>query len=163
MKYQLGAELFELLPNGQPDGWSYSLAGQSGVASAVEVEPGTYSVLVAGRSYEVQTGPLPDGLTWVEVNGRRRELEIQDPRTGRAAAAAAGRAGQAILKAPMPGKVVRILVREGEAVEAGQGVVVVEAMKMQNEMKAPRAGVVKSIQTKEGSTVAAGEALLVIE
>jgi len=56
-----------------------------------------------------------------------------------------------------------MLVREGEAVEAGQGVVVVEAMKMQNEMKAPRAGVVKSIQTKEGSTVAAGEALLVIE
>ena len=63
----------------------------------------------------------------------------------------------------MPGKVVRILVAEGDIVEAGQGLAVVEAMKMQNEMKAPRAGVVKSIKAREGATVSAGEALMVIE
>ena len=64
--------------------------------------------------------------------------------------------------APMPGKVVRVLVAPGDAVEADQGIVVVEAMKMQNELKAPRAGRVISVAAKEGATVAAGETLATI-
>jgi biotin carboxyl carrier protein len=63
----------------------------------------------------------------------------------------------------MPGKVVRVLVAPGDSVEAGQGVAVVEAMKMQNEMKASRAGKVLSVPAKEGATVAAGEVLATIE
>jgi len=163
MKFSLGSEILELLPGGAGQAWTYRLRGESGSFTALEVEPGTYSILLNGNSYEVRTGLLPDGQTWVEMAGRRQQLELRDPRNGVAGNSAAQRAGQAILKAPMPGKVVRILVAEGDSVEAGQGLVVVEAMKMQNEMKAPRAGLVKSIKTKEGATVAAGEGLVVIE
>ena len=67
------------------------------------------------------------------------------------------------IAAPMPGKVVRLLVAEGDAVEAGQGLLVVEAMKMQNEMKAPKPGTVVSLTAREGATVAAGEVLAAIE
>jgi biotin carboxyl carrier protein len=63
----------------------------------------------------------------------------------------------------MPGKVVRVLVAQGDLVEAGQGIAVVEAMKMQNELKAPRGGRIASLSTHEGATVAAGEVLAVIE
>ena len=163
MKYAVFNRLLELLPGAAPGEWTYSLHGQSGTVNAIEVEPGTFSILANGSIYEVRTGPLPDGLTWVDIHGHRQQLDLRDPRNGRAGGGAAGRSGQATLKAPMPGKVVRILVAVGDTVEAGQGVVVVEAMKMQNEMKAPRAGVVQAIETSEGSTVAAGEALLVID
>ena len=163
MKYEFQGEILELTPHADHASWTYSLGQQTGVVSAIEVEPGTYSILIQGRSYEVRTGPLPEGQTWADVAGRRQHLDLRDPRNGRAGSGSASRSGQATLKAPMPGKVVRILVAEGDIVEAGQGLAVVEAMKMQNEMKAPRAGVVKSIKAREGATVTAGEALMVIE
>ena len=68
-----------------------------------------------------------------------------------------------IFTAPMPGKVVRVLVAVGAVVEKGQGLIVVEAMKMQNEMKSPKDGVVIVVKTSEGATVSAGEILVVIE
>jgi biotin carboxyl carrier protein len=71
--------------------------------------------------------------------------------------------GAAEIVSPMPGKIVRILVAEGANVAAGAGIIVVEAMKMQNEMKAPKAGVVVSINAAEGATVSAGDVLAVIE
>ena len=163
MKYEFNGEILELTPHTDHASWTYSLGQQHGVVSAIEVEPGTYSILISGHSYEVRTGPLPEGQTWVDVAGRRQHLDLRDPRNGRPGSGAASRSGQATLKAPMPGKVVRILVAEGDIVEAGQGLAVVEAMKMQNEMKAPCAGVVKSIKAREGATVTAGEALMVIE
>ncbi len=163
MKFELGSKVLELLPGTDSHTWTYSLGGNTGTVNAQLVEAGTYSILLNGKSYEVRTGKATEGRTWVEVAGRRRELDLRDPRNSRGGGPAAQRAGQATLKAPMPGKVVRILVAEGDTVEAGQGLAVVEAMKMQNEMKAPRAGVVKSIKTREGASVAAGEALLVIE
>jgi biotin carboxyl carrier protein len=63
----------------------------------------------------------------------------------------------------MPGKVVRVLVREKEEVQAGQGVVVVEAMKMQNELKSPKQGIVQKVMAKEGANVNAGDVLLIVE
>ena len=163
VKYEFQGEILELTPHTDHASWTYSLGQQTGIVSAIEVEPGTYSILIGGHSYEVRTGPLPEGQTWVDVAGRRQHFYLRDPRNGRPGSGTASRGGQATLKAPMPGKVVRILVAEGDIVEAGQGLVVVEAMKMQNEMKAPRAGVVKSIKAREGATVTAGEALMVIE
>ena len=163
MKYEFRGEILELTPHTDHASWTYSLGSETGIVSAIEVEPGTYSIVIHGHSYEVRTGPLPEGQTWVDVAGRRHQLELRDPRNGRPGSGAASRGGPATLKAPMPGKVVRILVAEGDIVEAGQGLAVVEAMKMQNEMKAPRAGVVKSIKAREGATVTAGEALMVIE
>ena len=78
-------------------------------------------------------------------------------------AVAGAQHGRQNIAAPMPGKVVRVLVSVGDTVEPGQGLIVVEAMKMQNEMKSPKAGIVAEIKTKDGATVAAGEILIVIE
>jgi biotin carboxyl carrier protein len=124
-------------------------------------EAGVYSVLIEGRSYEayVETGPA--GLA-VSIDGYRFEIAIRDPRQwSRKAAGLRGEGVQAIAS-PMPGKIVRVLVAMGDEVEPGQGIVVVEAMKMQNEMKANRAGKVMSLPAKEGAAVAAGEILATV-
>ena len=87
-----------------------------------------------------------------------------DPKRLRSATCSGGHhTGAAEIVSPMPGKIVRVLVKPGADVEAGAGVIVVEAMKMQNEMKAPKAGTVVSIQVAEGATVNAGDVLAVIE
>lgn len=100
----------------------------------------------------------------VILGGRRYEIKIEDPKRLRSSqSSAADHTGAAELVSPMPGKIVRVLVAEGDEVEAGAGVIVVEAMKMQNEMKAPKAGVIASINATEGATVNAGDVLAVIE
>jgi biotin carboxyl carrier protein len=71
--------------------------------------------------------------------------------------------GQQMLTAPMPGKVVKVLSKVGDSVKAGQGIVVVEAMKMQNEIKSPRAGIVADIRVTEGLAVNANQVLAVVE
>ena len=129
-----------------------------GLSDVVEVEPGIYSVILDGRSYEVAvTG------SEVEIGGVRMTVEREDPRKWNPAAGARKASGRESVTAPMPGKIVRVLVAEGDEVAAGQGIVVVEAMKMQNEMKSPRAGVVVDIKTSAGATVTAGDILIVIE
>jgi biotin carboxyl carrier protein len=100
----------------------------------------------------------------VRVGSVAYEVEIEDPKRLRGSHGAAAHGdGSAHITAPMPGKVVRILLEAGANVEAGQGVVIVEAMKMQNELKSPREGVIVSVNVTEGSTVNAGEVLAVIE
>jgi biotin carboxyl carrier protein len=132
-------------------------------ASVIEVEPGIYSVLYGGQSFEVQIQRLLEGGYAVNLRGDRFVLEVNDPRKLSRGPGKFSREGRQKIAAPMPGKVIRVLVAEGDLVEAGQGVVVVEAMKMQNELKAPKAGRVAALSAKEGSTVAAGEVLAVIE
>jgi len=125
-------------------------------------EPGAYSILTNGRVYEARVEETPAGLV-VLVDGHRFEIDVQDPRRWRSKAAGGGGEGVAAVRAPMPGKVVRVLVAAGDSVAAGQGLVVVEAMKMQNEMKAPRAGRIIKIAVEAGSAVSAGEVLATIE
>jgi len=128
----------------------------------VEVpEPCVYSILMDGRSYEARVEERPEALV-VVLDGFRFELDVRDPRRFRRNSA--GRAGEGVqtVMAPMPGKVVRVLVAVGDAVEAVQGLLVVEAMKMQNEMKAARAGTVLTVAVKEGATVTAGQLLATI-
>jgi biotin carboxyl carrier protein len=120
-------------------------------------EPGVYSVLLDGRSYQAR---VEEGM--VTVNGFRYEIEVRDPRRWSRQSRGGAHAGVQNIKASMPGKVVRVLVAVGDAVEAGQGIVVVEAMKMQNEMKAARAGKVVAIAAKAGATVTAGEVLATV-
>ncbi len=128
------------------------------VSDSREVETGLWSVLEGTRSYEVRVGGGD-----VLVNGRRVEVEWRDPRDWNPGAARAAASGSAQIKAPMPGKVVRLLVALGDEVNAGQGVVVVEAMKMQNELKSPRDGRVASVTARENDTVNAGAVLVTIE
>jgi biotin carboxyl carrier protein len=126
-------------------------------ASVEMPQPGVYSVLLDGRSYQAR---VEEGV--VTVNGFRYEIEVRDPRRWSRQSRGGGHAGAQDIKASMPGKVVRVLVAVGDEVEAGQGIVVVEAMKMQNEMKAPRAGKVIGIAAKAGATVTAGEVLATV-
>jgi len=128
----------------------------------VEVpEPGVYSILLDGRSYEARVEQGAQTLV-VVIDGRRFEIEVRDPRRFSRKGGGAGAAGVQTIAAPMPGKIVRVLVGVGDEVTAGQGLLVVEAMKMQNEMKAASAGTVLSISAREGATVTAGESLATI-
>jgi biotin carboxyl carrier protein len=100
----------------------------------------------------------------VVMGGESYEVLIVDPKRLRSGqSSAAHHAGAVEIVSPMPGKIVRVLAEVGASVDAGAGVIVVEAMKMQNEMKAPKAGVIVSINAKEGDTVNAGDVLAVIE
>jgi biotin carboxyl carrier protein len=100
----------------------------------------------------------------VSIRNHNYDVVITDPKRLRASQNSAGHhAGTAEIVSPMPGKVVRVLVEIGANVTTNTGIVIVEAMKMQNEMKAPKAGVVVTINTKEGDTVNAGDVLAVIE
>ncbi len=140
----------------------FRLSGEERRADVEQPEPGVYSVLMDGRSYDARIEEHPDCLV-VVIDGFRFEVQVRDPRRMTRRSGAAGREGAEVISAPMPGKVVRVLVSAGDAVEAGQGLVVVEAMKMQNELKAGRAGRVLSVSAKQGATVAAGEALATID
>ena len=127
--------------------------------SAAPAGDGTWSILVDGRSYAVTI--LGSGE--VSVNGHVFHVDVFDPRELRGRRSAADNTGPQPITAPMPGRVIRVLVEPGQDVAANDGLIVVEAMKMQNEMKAPRAGRIAAIKTVAGTTVSAGDVLLVIE
>ncbi|MBK7928894.1 MAG: acetyl-CoA carboxylase biotin carboxyl carrier protein subunit [Bryobacterales bacterium] len=133
-------------------------AHDTGLCEAVESAPGVWSLLWEGQSFEAILEPGA-----VIVNGTRIAATSLDPRNWSPADAHAAASGPAHITAPMPGKLVRVLVAEGDTVEEGQGIAVVEAMKMQNEMQAPRAGIVRGLRAAPGATVAAGEVLATIE
>jgi biotin carboxyl carrier protein len=137
---------------------AYRIDGEPCSASVVEVEPGVWSVLVDGESFEV----IRDRDTYL-VGTERMTVEIEDPRELRRNAPGLAHSGRQTLTAAMPGKVVRVLVSPGDEVEAGQGIAVVEAMKMQNEVRAVRPGRVVSVAISEGSAVSAGAVLAVID
>ena len=126
------------------------------------VEPGIYSVLAGGSNFEARI-EASQGDWIVAIGGRRYEIGVIDPRERSRRPGAAGVEGRQNITAPMPGKVIRVLVARGDSVAPGQGLIVVEAMKMQNEMKAHKAGKVIAIAAREGATVAAGEVLATIE
>jgi biotin carboxyl carrier protein len=139
-----------------------SIDGKAIEADAVEISPGIFSLLIKGRSFEVRVDEHPDGLR-VHTGHREFPVKVVDPRAWRGARGAALEAeGQQQIHAPMPGKVVRLLVKQGDAIEAGKGLLVVEAMKMQNEIRAPKSGTVERLLASEGQAVNAGDLLAVI-
>jgi biotin carboxyl carrier protein len=131
---------------------------REGEVSLVAVEAGVYSILWDGRSYEARVAGRD-----VIVGSRRFDVVVRDPREYVSGEGTGDVHGHCEVTAPMPGKVIRVLVAEREAVAVGQGIVVVEAMKMQNEMRAARAGTIASIRVKAGDAVAAGQVLAVID
>lgn len=139
-----------------------TLADLAAGSSIEEVEPGLYSILKDGRSHQVRVAKHRDAYK-LEVDGIPATVTLRDPRALTSRSANGAGSGRQAIAAPMPGKIVRVLVKLGDSVEPGQGLVVVEAMKMQNEMKAPRAGTVVAVKTQPGATVTAGDILIVIE
>ena len=134
-----------------------------GKVDVFEVAPKTYSIIINGRAFEAIVMPSAEGVV-VRCNGRDFHATLADARAWRGARGAVfGAEGKQKVMAPMPGKVVRVLVNAGDKVAGNQGLVVVEAMKMQNEIRAPNAGTIERIFVKEGQTVATGELLVTIE
>jgi biotin carboxyl carrier protein len=146
------------------DHWRITLDGQPLDADAVEIAPNTFSILLRGQSHEIRVTPSPNGTLTLQTGLEEFTAEVLDPRawSGRRHSALEAEGRQQVV-APMPGKVVRLLVKAGDAVEAGQGLLVVEAMKMQNEIRSPKSGVVERLLAQEGQPVNAGEILAWVE
>jgi biotin carboxyl carrier protein len=144
-------------------GWICRLDGQEFRVDAVLTRPDVLSLLIDGRSYEIKREQTTTDLhLW--VGSTRFAVELRDPRSLRSRRdGASDDKGPKKLVAPMPGKVVRVLVAEKSEVEAGQGIVVVEAMKMQNEIKSPKKGVVQKVLAATGANVNAGDVLAIVE
>jgi biotin carboxyl carrier protein len=146
-----------------PDGYRISLDGKVVDANATLVAPGAVSVLIGGQAFEVHVTPMLDEQIKLQSGAHEFTAELGDPRAwqGRRHGVLAAEGRQQVIAA-MPGKVVRLLVSAGDEVEAGQGLVVVEAMKMQNEIRSPKKGKVERLQVKDGQNVNAGEVLCVV-
>jgi biotin carboxyl carrier protein len=141
------------------EGSRFTYGPAEGTFSIEPVDSGCFSVLINGRSYRVSRTNAGD----FDCNGLRYSAEVFDPRALRTRSKGSDARGRQNIAASMPGKVIRVLVSVGDTVELGQGVVVVEAMKMQNEMKSPKAGRIAAVKTKPDAAVAAGDVLVVVE
>jgi biotin carboxyl carrier protein len=145
-------------------GWRVTLDGRPVGVDAVEISPNTLSILLDGQSFEIVVVPSPDGKLKLQIGAQEFTAEVIDPRAWRGRRHGNVEAeGRQQIVAPMPGKVVRLLVKAGDHVEAGQGLLVVEAMKMQNEIRSPKSGTVERVLAREGQPVNAGEILAWID
>ena len=143
-------------------GWSCRLDGRDVTVDAVLARPDVLSIRIGNNAYEVKCERVGSELhLW--VGSVRYAAEIRDPRSLRSRVRATDDHGPRKLTAPMPGKIVRIILAAGAEVEAGAGVVVVEAMKMQNEVKSPKKGTIQKILVSEGAAVNAGDVLAIVE
>ena len=147
----------------QVDGrWHCQLDGREIEVDAVLARPDVLSLRIRNKAYEVKCERVVSDLH-IWLGSVRYAAEVRDPRSLRGRAQAVDEHGPKKLTAPMPGKVVRILVTQGAEIEAGAGVLVVEAMKMQNEVKSPKKGTVQKILVNEGAAVNAGDVLAIVE
>ena len=142
--------------------WSCRVDGREVEVDAVLARPNVLSLRIGNKAYEVKCERV-GGDVHIWVGSQRFAAEVRDPRSLRSRTRAVDDRGPKKLTAPMPGKVVRILLTQGAEVEAGAGVLVVEAMKMQNEVKAPKKGTIQKILVREGEAVNAGDVLAVVE
>ncbi|HSY66058.1 MAG TPA: acetyl-CoA carboxylase biotin carboxyl carrier protein subunit [Terriglobales bacterium] len=144
-------------------GWQCRLNDREVKIDAVLTRRDVLSVLIDGKAYEIKREhTAADTHLW--VGSVRYLAELRDPRSlrGRRGAGADDKGPKKIL-APMPGKVIRVLIDQGQPIEAGQSILVVEAMKMQNEIKSPKKGTMQKIMAVEGATVNAGDVLAIVE
>ena len=144
-------------------GWECLLDGRKSVVEVAPVRSEVLSLRIARRVYEVRREASVTG-THLWVGYTPYAAEWRDPRSlrGRKRANADDESPRKLI-APMPGKVIRVLLAEKAQVEAGQGIVVMEAMKMQNEIKSPRKGTIQKILAAEGANVNAGDVLAIVE
>src|SRR5581483_576276 len=134
-------------------GWLCKLSGREFPLDVISTAEGILSILVEGKSYEIKQETTAT-QTNIVVGNERFDAVVRDPRSFRSRRRTdSGAEGVKKIIAPMPGKVVRILAPLGAEVEAGQGVLVIEAMKMQNELKSPKKGKVKKLNVAPGAAV----------
>lgn len=147
--------------NGESARVTFAVDGRLVEANAVRIARDAYSILIGERALEVTMEENPGGLL-LRTAGHEFQMEVVDPRTWRGGRGSGVELeGRQQLVAPMPGKIVRVLVSAGQRVDSGQGLLVIEAMKMQNEVRSPKSGTVERV-AQEGQTVNAGEVLVVV-
>lgn len=139
------------------------LDGQEHVVDIADLGNGDYSVLLDRAQYTVHVSPEGGGDFLAMVGGSNIAVSVKDPRSLLQRQASSGASGACTVRAPMPGKVLAVHVSVGDSVDRNQGLVVVEAMKMQNELRSPRDGTVLEIRTAAGASVTAGETLIVVD
>src|SRR5260370_11773092 len=156
-------------------GTTYKIDGRSIAPLAAEARSpsgvgGRYSLIIAGRSYEIfaRCIPQPDedsSLVYEVIIGEQRfEVRVEDERVKPLVGSvkSAHDSGEARIRAPMPGLVIGVPVEPGATVTRGQTVIVLEAMKMENDLTAPRSGIIKEIKVNQGQTVNQGDILVII-
>ena len=173
MHYQInvGDKVYRLdleKETGPENRWRCKLNGREIALDVVQLAGNSLSILVDGRSFQVlREGGAPDTVAdpqRILLCGKPYEVGVQDTRSLRnKTRAPASSASPLKLRASMPGKVVRVLARKGDSIHAGTGLVVIEAMKMQNEVRSPKDGTVKELLVGEGMNVNAGDVLAVLE
>jgi biotin carboxyl carrier protein len=142
--------------------WSCRLDGRDVEVDAVLARPDVLSLRIGNKAYEVKCERVA-GEQHLWVGSTRFAVEVRDPRSLRGRTRTVDDQGPKKLTAPMPGRIVRVLARQGDEVEAGAGVLVVEAMKMQNEIRSPKKGTLQKILVSEGAAVNAGDVLAIVE
>jgi acetyl/propionyl-CoA carboxylase alpha subunit len=162
---QLGTETFPVEVTEENGCFRVASGPDSWEVDARLPQHGICSLLIGGRSYTVDVKGDPDGYVIVDVNGESYRVRVEEETryTLRTRGGAPPERGGQVLAAPMPGKVVYLEVEVGQSVQSGDGLLILEAMKMENELKATVAGTVKEIRVQVGQTVSAGDVLLVIE
>lgn len=149
----------------QPNQFRVHLEDREYAVDFLEPQPNILSLIIGGRSYEVDVDAEPDSDTYgVEIKGDHYEIEMVEERKKKLAMKLAkGVSGRQDLKSPMAGNVRKILVQVGDRVSAGQVLLILEAMKMQNEIKSPIDGSIGSVTAREGVTVSMGDPLCVVD
>ena len=148
------------------NGIEASIEGRKYTLEISAVRPGIYLLNFGSRSIEIAVLPEESNssVSTVSMDGRRISVELLDERrTLQRMVRSSERSGASEIRSPMPGKIVRVLLAEGAEVAAGQGIVVMEAMKMQNEMKASMPGRIRKIEVVEGETVRSGALIAIVE
>ena len=159
----IGEKVFRVDLVREGEGWACKLDGRPVPINVAPAQEGTLSILLNGKSYEVKQ-EITATESNVVIGSQRFSTVVRDPRSLRSRRTTdAGGQGPRKITAPMPGKVVRITAMVGSEVEAGQAVIVIEAMKMQNELKSPRKGILKKLSVAEGAAVEAGQVLAEVE
>ena len=166
---EIGGRRHQIELEQKPDAWRATLGSRTPTVDARPAGAG-WSILLGDNqsraSYEVSVRESGPGILTVRVGGQRIDVRVLDPRAYRRRGpghAADGQAGVRQVLAPMPGRVVKVLVKAGDRVTARQGLVVVEAMKMENELRAPGDAIVRDVRVSEGGSVEAGTVLVVLE
>jgi biotin carboxyl carrier protein len=145
-------------------GYRVLLDGQLVDADVILAAPNAVSVILNGAAFEIHIAPSLDGTYKLQSGPHEFQADVRDLRVWRGKKAGALEAeGRQQIIAPMPGKIIRLLANTGDQVDAGQGILVVEAMKMQNEIRSPKKGKVERLHVKEGQAVNAGEILAWID
>jgi biotin carboxyl carrier protein len=144
--------------------WHITIDGKAVDADAVEIAPNILSILLNGESHEIRIAAEPDGTLTLQSGHHEFSAQLVEPRAWRGRTHGHDEVeGRQQITAPMPGKVVRLLVKLGDKVTTGQGLLVVEAMKMQNEVRSPKTGTVERLLAQEGQPVNAGQVLAWID